>query len=61
MGVTIDEKISWSPHLTDVKNNFVNKPPEKELVLEQNALLEVYFKITLLSVLYGLGCLGRLA
>ena len=37
LGVTIDERLSWSRHLTDVKKEFrkQTEPPEKEFVLEQ--------------------------
>ena len=37
LGITIDERLSWSRHLTDVKKKFrkQTEPPEKEFVLEQ--------------------------
>ena len=56
LGVTIDERLSWSHHLTDVKKNFVNKLNllKRSLFLSRNALLDLYFKIILPSVLYGL-------
>ena len=56
LGVTIDDRLSWSHHLTDVKNNFVNKLnlPKRSSFLNRNALLDLYFKIILPSVLYGL-------
>ena len=62
LGVNIDERLSWSHLLTDVKKNFVNKLnfQKRSLFLSRNALLDLYFKIILPSVLYGLGCLGRL-
>ena len=55
LGVTIDERLSWSLHLTDVKKNFVNKLklPKRSSFLSRNALLDLYFKI-IYSVLYGL-------
>ena len=49
LDVTIDDRLSWSHHLIDVKTNFVHKlnPPEMEFVLRRNALLDLYFKIIL--------------
>ena len=56
LGVTIDDRLSWSHHLTDVKKNFVNKLNllKRSKFLSRNALLDFYFKIILPSVLYGL-------
>ena len=56
LGVTIDDRLSWSYHLTDVKKNFVSKLDllKRSSFLRRNALLDLYFKIILPSVLYGL-------
>ena len=56
LGVTIDDRLSWVYHLTDVKKNFVNKLNllKRSFFLSRNALLDLYFKIILPSVLYGL-------
>ena len=56
LGVTIDERLSWSRHLPDIKKNFVNKLNllKRSSFLSRNALLDLYFKIILPSVLYGL-------
>ena len=56
LGVTIDDRLSWSHHLTDVKKNFINKlnPLKRSSFLRRNALLDLYFKIMLPSVLYRL-------
>ena len=56
LGVTIDERLSWSRHLTDVKKNFANKLNllKRSSFLSRNVLLDLYFKIILPSVLYGL-------
>ena len=56
LGVTIDDRLSWSHHLTDVKKNFVNKLNllKRSSFLIRSALLDLYFKIILPSVLYGL-------
>ena len=60
-GVTIDDRLSWSHHLTDVKNKFVNKLNllKGSSFLSGNTLSDMYFKIILPSVRYGLviwGC-----
>ena len=49
LGVTIDDRLSWSHHLTDVKKNFVNKLNllKRSKFLSRNALLDFYFKIIL--------------
>ena len=56
MGVNIDDGLSWSHHLTDVKTNFVNKLNllKRSYFLSRNALLDLSFKIIVPSVLYGL-------
>lgn len=56
LGVTIDERLSWTHHLTDVKKNFVNKLCllKRSSFLNRNARLDLYFKIILPSVLCGL-------
>ena len=56
LGVTIDDRLSWSHHLIDVKKNFINKlsPLKRSSFLRRNALLDLYFKIMLPSVLYRL-------
>jgi len=64
LGVTIDDRLSWSKHLTDVKNSFVNKLNllKRSSFLSRDALLDLSFEVILLSVLYGLvvwgGCLN---
>ena len=57
LGVTIDDRLSWSHHLTGVKKNFVNKLNllKRSSFLSRNAVLDLYIKIILPSVLYGLG------
>ena len=57
LGVTIDNWLSWShKKLTDEKKNFVNKLNllKRSSFLSRDALLDLYFKIILPSVLYGL-------
>ena len=55
-GITLDDRLSWVNHLTDVKKNFVNKLNllKRSSFLNRNAQLDLYFKIILPSVLYGL-------
>ena len=56
LGFTIDDRLSWSHHLTDKKSSFVYKLNllKRSSFLSRNALLDLYFKIILPSVLYGL-------
>ena len=56
LGITLDDRLSWVNHLTDVKKNFVNKLNllKRSSFLNRNAQLDLYFKIILPSVLYGL-------
>ena len=58
LDVTIDDRLSWSHHLIDVKMNFVHKlnPPEMEFVLEKKRPIGLILQdnIILPSVLYGL-------
>ena len=56
LGITFDDRLSWVHHLTDLKKNFVNKLnlSKRNSFLSRNALLDLYFKIILPSVLYGL-------
>ena len=56
LGITFDDRLSWVHHLTDVKKNFVNKLNllKRSSFLNRNALLDLYFKIILPSVTYGL-------
>ena len=56
LGISLDDRLSWVNHLTDVKKNFVNKLNllKRSSFLNRNAQLDLYFKIILPSVLYGL-------
>ena len=56
LGITIDDRLSWSQHLTDVKKSFVNKLNliKKSSFLGREALLDLYCKVVLPAVLYGL-------
>ena len=52
LDVTIDDRLSWSHHLIDVKTNFVHKlnPPEMEFVLEKKRPIGQY-KIILYKII----------
>ena len=56
LGITFDDRLSWVPHLIDFKRNFLNKLNllKRSSFLSRNALLDLYFKNILPSVLYGL-------
>ena len=64
LGVTIDDRLAWSHHLTDVKKSFVNKLNllKRSSFLRREVLLDLYFKVILPAVLYGLvvwgGCVN---
>ena len=56
LGITFEDRLSWVHHLIYLKRNFVNKLNllKRSSFLSRNALLDLYFKIILPSVLYGL-------
>ena len=56
LGVIIDHKLTWSKHLSDLKRNFSKKLNllKKCSFLKRRALLDLYFKVILPSVTYGI-------
>ena len=56
LGITFDDRLSCVHHLIDLKKNFVNKLNllKRSSFLSRNALLDLYFKIILPFLLYGL-------
>ena len=60
--VTIDNKLTWSQHIFEVKENFVNKLNLLKRIsfLPRYVLLDVYFKIIVPSVSYALPIWGSL-
>ena len=62
LDVTIDNKLTWSQHIFEVKKNFVNKLNllKRSSFLPRNVLPDVYFKIILPSVSYALPIWGSL-
>ena len=60
LGVTTDNKLTWSQHIFEVKKSFVNKLNlvKHSSFLPRNILLDLYFKIILPSVSYPLPIWG---
>ena len=60
LGVTIDDKLTWAQHISEVKKSFVNKLNllKRSSFLSRNVLLDLYFKIMLPSVSYALPIWG---
>ena len=56
LGVTIDDKLTWAQHISEVKKSFVNKLNllKRSSFLPRNILFDLYFKIVLPSVSYAL-------
>ena len=56
LGIIIDHKLTWSKHLSDLKRNFSKKLNllKKYSFLKRRALLDLYFKVILPSVTYGI-------
>ena len=50
--MTIDDKLTWAQHISEVKKSFVNKLNllKRSSFLSRNVLLDLYFKIILPSV-----------
>ena len=57
----IDHKLKWAKHLTDVKNSFATKPNllKRCSFLRRKSLLDLYFKVILPSVSYGITIWGN--
>ena len=61
LGVTIDDKLTWTQHIPEVKKSFVNKLNllKRSSFLPRNILLDLYFnEIILPSVCYALPIWG---
>ena len=61
LGITIDRKLTWKKHLKELKNNFVCKLNllKKCSFLKKKSLPDVYFKVILPSVTYGITIRGN--
>ncbi len=61
LGVTIDNQLTWSRHILDVKKAFALKLNliKRSRFLPKNILLDLYFKIILPGVTYALPIWGE--
>ena len=65
LGVTIDNKLSWSRHIQEVKKSFAKKLSliKRSQFLPRDMLLDLYFKIIFPSVTYAIqiwgGCTNK--
>ena len=60
LGVTIDHKLGWSIHIKDLKRSFANTPSliKKSRFLPKQDLLNLYFKVIIPAVTYGISVWG---
>ena len=60
LGVTIDNKLTWTKHILELKRGFVNKLNliKRSRFLPRNSLLDLYFKVILPPVTYALPIWG---
>ena len=56
LGVTVDDRLTWSPHLSEVKKRFTNKLNllRKSKFLPKSVLEQFYFSVILPSITYCL-------
>ena len=56
LGMTVDEKLTWTPHMLDLKKSFAKKLGllKKSRFLPRTVRQDLYFKVILASVTYGL-------
>ena len=56
LGITVDDKHSWVPHMLDLKKSFAKKLDliRRSRFLPKDVLINFYFKVILPSVTYGL-------
>ena len=60
LGVKIDHKLSWSKHIKALKKSFANKLSliKKNRLLPKQDLLNLYFKVVIPAVTYGISVWG---
>ena len=60
LGVIIDYKLSWSKHIKELKKSFANKLSliKKSRFLPKQDLLNLYFKVIIPAVTYGISVWG---
>ena len=56
LGVTVDDRLTWSPYLSEVRKSFTNKLNLliKSKFLPKSVLEQLYFSVILPSITYGL-------
>ena len=56
LGMTVDNKLTWVPHVMELKKSFVNKLEllKRSRFLPTDVLLKFYFSVILPSIKYGL-------
>ena len=56
LGITVDDKLSWVPHMLDLKKTFAKKLDliRQSRFLPKDVLINFYFKVIFPSVTYGL-------
>jgi hypothetical protein len=56
LGLTIDNRLSWVPHVLDLEKSFANKLElvKRSRFLPKEVLLKLYFSVILPSIVYGL-------
>ena len=56
LGITVDDKLSWVPHMLDLKKTVAKKLDliGRSRILPRDVLINFYFKVILPSVTYSL-------
>ena len=62
LGVLIDDQLNWSKHVSVVKKAFVDKLNllKCSKFLPKNMLLDLYFRVIMPSIVYGISVWGGL-
>ena len=62
LGVLIDDQLNWSKHVSVVKKGFVDKLNllKRSRFLPKNMLLDLYFRVIMPSIVYGISVWGGL-
>ena len=56
LGMTVDNRLTWVPHVLNLKKSFANKLEllKRFRFLPKDVLLKFYFRVILSSIMYGL-------